>query len=448
MPIDPQLIRAGVAEVYLYQTTDQQQEPRVIKSQLGRLPKFGEAAAHAIDHSAQRPSLSTEPTVAGLFDAAGLKMDGTGKWVSISGQDYTDFLVKKQWKPLPNGRARRIPSGQRLDVALAEILAEADLEGRLRLVVENMDADDLPVVGKNETRSNRRGIPVETDTSYWDVMYGLAVRHGALIFVRGQRVILTRDRNLTDRYDPRVKRMAWGKNIESVNLSRKLGKQQAPTIVLRSYDARTRQTIEVDYPPNTFQKVKSRENDKTGRASIKKTEEYQVIPVYGITDRRVLLEAAELRYNRLARAEREMTLITRDLKDLYGDDLLSLRAGDAVLLDFEEFNRESIVNSDLPSAVKFAALRSRGFSASVAQVIVQHADKLRFLDRPLRIKDVSFDYSSDDGIRVEMTLQDFIVVDGIRDIETRPTRRDGREKRLGDKGFSKEREQANRRQFQ
>lgn len=468
LPVDPQLIRAGAAEIYLYQVSERLAEPRIVKHEQSFVEKIGEAAAKALALATRRPPLDLRPTVAGLFDDASLKMNSDGKWVTITGQDYTDFLIKKQWKPLANGHARRVPTGKRLDIILAEILEEADEEGRLRLVVENMDPTRLPVVGRNETRSNQRGIPVKSETSYWEVMYKLATRHGALLFVRGQDVVLSRDKNITDQFDPRIKRLAWGKNIESVDLSRRLAKVAAPTIVLRSYDPKTRQTIEVDFPPNAFARLKTdsvfgqrgkhtevkvsgggkTKRGKDRKVSIKKSEEYQIIPIYGITDRATLLEAAELRYNRIAREEREMTLVTRDLKDLDGDDLLTLSAGDAVSLDFSEFNKETVImDPRVSKEVKMATLRGRGFSPDVAAVIVKHADKLQFLSRPMRVRECSFDYTSDDGVRVELVLQDFIVVNGRRDVDTKPGKRDSRDNRLGGKGFTKVREDANRRQF-
>lgn len=417
-PFDPQIIRAGAVDLFMFQVPSNEPGPRLLYGNQIRDRKVGERAADELNLSMRRYLRDARPSISGLFDAADLEMSEDGKTFTISGADYTDFLIKKQWKPQPNGIARRIPSGRRLDLILAEILREADEEGRLHLKVENLDPErDLSIVGNGATKANQRGIPVEQDTSYWDVMYKLATRHGCLLFVRGHDVVLTRDKNITDRYDPRIKRMVWGKNIQMCRLTRNLGKVQAPTIVIQAYDPKTRQTFEVDYPEGTYKKVKNRTaTSKKGkkRTSIKKTEEFQIIPVRGITDRGVLQAAAEQRYNRLARSERDLTLVTYDLKDLDGDDLLNLQAGDAVMADFNEFNAETIINSKKTDAEKYAALRAKGFAESVADVVVRHGQKLKFLDRPLRMREASFDYDVEEGIRVEMQLQDFIVVDGRR----------------------------------
>ncbi len=463
LPIDPQLIRAGAAAVYLYQ--EKGQAPRVVERPGASALKQSLRVADELRLENAAVKFDERPCIAGLFDDIELDLSDE-KLVTISGQDYTDFLLKIQWKPQPNGRARRLPSGRRLDLILEDLLAEADEEGRLTLKVENLDPEDLPVVGKGEGRANQRGIPVKTDTSYWDVMYGLAIRHSCLLYMRGLDVVLAREANHTDRSDPRVKRLAWGTNLESMRLTRRLEKMNTPTIVIRSYDPRTKKTIEVDYPPGGFSRVKqdtvfkqkgkrtkiTRSGGgftKTGKAkkvSIKKSEEYQIIPVRGITDVAVLREAAELRYNRLARAEREMVVTTRDLVDLDGDDMLNLFAGDSVYVEFTEFNLEILNNSDVTGAEKFTYLVNKGFGEQVAAALVTYWDKLRFIDRPMRLKEASLDYDVDDGIRIEMTLQDYIVVKGIR--QDRPSRRDLREERLGKRGFSKEREKATRRQFQ
>lgn len=462
LPIDPQLIRAGAAAIYLYQAQGATQ--RVVKKSL---PAAKDATRVSQELRLENVPVQFDerPCIAGLFDDADLDLSDE-KLVTISGQDYTDFFIKQQWKPLPNGRARRIPSGDRLDRIIGNILDEVDQEGRMRLVVENVDRNTLPTVGRNETRANQRGIPVQTDTSYWDVMYSMAIRHGCLLYVRGLDVVLTREANHSDRLDPRVKRMAWGRNLEQMRLTRHLGKLVSPTIVIRSYDPKTKRTIEVDYPPGGFSRIKQDNvfgakgkhtnikksgggKTKTGKdkkVSIKKSEEYQIIPVNGITDPEVLREAARLRYNRLSRAEREMTISTRDLRDLDGDDMLNLFAGDAVRIEFDEFNVEILQNDRVSDAEKVTYLVNKGFGQQVAVALVKHWDKLRFIDRPFRVKEVSYDYDVDDGIRIEMTVQDYIVVNGQRTPDRQP-RRATREERLGARGYSEERETALRRQF-
>lgn len=436
LPIDPRLVRAGAVEIFLFETQDltdprllsraQQFEDTVLVQPLSAVDAAAKelALAAAVD----RFTAGNRPQIAGLFDAHEIVLDESGKLVTISGQDYTDFLIKKQWPPLPNGRARRIPTGKRLDVLLREILRDADEEGRLELVVEGVEESAIPPVGRSEVRCHKRGIPIRQETSFWDVLYQLAVRHGFILFVRGLEVVLTRPQNLSEQAGARIKRLAWGHNLSSLTLARELGKEVAPTVVVKSYDPKTRRTIEVDHPPGTFQKVKrrSRKAKRTGKVttSIKKSEEYTIVPMYGITDRKVLQKVAETRYNLLGRAERKVRFVTKDLRDFKGNPILDLASGDAVTVGFAEFNFELLANDEVGEEQKFNHLLARGFGEAVSRVIAQSYTKLRFLERPLRVREATIDYSVDDGITIEAELIDFIVLDGVRDSTARESRKD------------------------
>ena len=446
LPIDPQLVRGGAAEIFLFQVPGITDDQRVVNR------------ANAFDNSANRKrrdavddllldarqeaavskfTFDNKPAIVGLFDNHSLSFSSSGKWVTISGQDYTDFLLKKQWRPTPSGRARRIPTGRRLDIIMRDILAEADTEGRLSIRVEGIDPASLPIVGAKETRCHRRGIPVQQDTSYWDVLYKLALRHGTICYVRGLDVVVTRPANVHEGYDRRIKRLTWGHNVSNLELTRRLGKEATPVIVIKATDPETRETILIDFPVGAFKKIRQRGGGttKTGKPrkmSITKTEEYQIVPVFGITDRAVLRRAAELRYNLLARGERTVRISTRDLQDADGNNLLELETGDAVMFEFADFNREVISNPEVPAAAKVAHLVRRGYGEAVAQAIARHYDMLSFIERPLRVREIGYDYSSASGVDIEIEAVDFVVVDGVRDASTKESRRRKRGKKYQD----------------
>lgn len=434
-PLDPRLTRAGAAEIFLFENAGITKEQRV----LDRGKAFQDVAArvprNVIDEislelqlaaAVDRFTLGRKPAIAGLFDGHDFMLDSGGKWVTINGQDYTDYLIKKQWPPLPNGRARRVPVGKRLDLLLTEILADADEEGRLELVVDGIKPSALPVVGKSEVRSHKRGIPIKQETSFWDVMYSLAVRHGCILFVRGLEVVLSRPQNLSELTGGKIRRMAWGHNLTQLNLTRELGKEVAPTVVVKSYDGAGK-VITVDHPPGTFTKIKrrSRKAKRTGKTktSIKKTEEYRIETVYGITDPVVLRNIARTKYDQLARPERKVRFATKDLRDFEGKPILDLASGDAFTIGFAEFNLELLANQDVSEQTKFNHLRARGFAQPVARIIAEHYTKLKFLERPMRFREGSIDYTVEDGITIEGELVDFVVIDGIRDPAARESRK-------------------------
>lgn len=483
LPIDPRLIRAGAAEIYLFQT-DGTEDQRVLSRRrpLAEPDPGGTAARDALSTlmlEMELPSsrdvftLGNKPRIAGTFDDADIELSESGKWVTIKGQDYTAFLAAIQYPPNANGTARRIPTGKRLDLIVDDLLQEADPDRQLAVQVRGLTAADMPIVGAKESRANRRGIPVEQGTSYWDVIYKLVERHGFICFVDGLDVVISRPKTITDRDTARIKRMAWGQNLEHLTMRRHLGREQAPTIVVRSYDPVTRKTLTAEYPngqidrstvvttggkkPKFERRTKTTTRKLKGgkvKTTVRERDEYQIVQVDGITDPAALARIAENRYHLLGKSERKVIARTRDLRDLNGDDLLTCSAGDAYTIEWDEFNRELLSNPAISEAVKIAHLESRGFNSEVAREVARRYEILHGLDRPLRFREGTIEYDVESGVSIEMELQDFMVLDGIRPdsgatrTPTTERKRAEQVKRDGQPiGWSKRYENAQRRRF-
>lgn len=444
LPIDPRLVRAGAAEIFLFngsgeadQRVMSRRQPLTDPDPGGVRPRDATgtiALELGTDTSADVFTLGHKPRIVGLFDDDDMELSESGKWVTIRGQDYTAYLAATQFPPLPNGTARRIPIGKRLDQIVEDLLEEADPDGVLSVDVRGIDPATLPIVHAGmESATNKRGIPVETATSYWDVMYKLVERYGFICFVDNFDVVISRPKTITDKDTPQIKRMAWGKNLEHLQLKRHLGKEQAPTIVARSYVPGVG-TISAEFPTGQIERSGIFKFSKKGKArfkrrvkesttvskkgkvrtTVRERDEYQIVVVHGITDPKVLAQIAENRYHLLGKSERTITAKTRDLTDLRNVDILGVTAGDAFSIDWDEFNVEMLSNPALSTSAKIAHLEARGFQAGVAAEIANRYQILRGLDRPLRFKEGTVEYDVDDGVSIEMVLQDFMVVDGIR----------------------------------
>jgi hypothetical protein len=462
LPFDPDLVRAGAAEIYLFHVGESGAEQRVVSrkdplaspdpSSTRPRDNNGTLALEAqLPNSRDRFTFGNKPIIVGGFDRDDLELDTSGKWVTIAGQDYTALLAGIQWKPQSNGRARRIPTGQRLDDFVTTILAEADPGGKLRVRVRGVEDRDLPTVGKGEVANNKRGIPIEQDTSYWDVIYKTVTRYGLIAFVDGLDVVISRPKNISDGDQSTIRRMAWGRNLESLKLSRELGKLQSPTIVARSYDPATGQTLTAEYPKGEFhraiQKVpkgakgkfksahrSSTHISKTGKVTttIRNRDEYQFITLHGVTDRAALQLAAETQYHLLGRAERKITATTRDLSDLTGQAMLNTTAGDAFTIDWDEFNREMLADGSIPEQVKVQHLVDRGFNRAVAEEIARRYVLLEGIKRPVRMREGTITFDVEDGVKIELELVDFVVQEGVRPGEgaDRETREQARGRKL------------------
>lgn len=445
LPIDPRLVRAGAAEIYLFNAPSADDNSRVISRRQPLIDADPGALRQRTTTETLNLELGTDgsrdkftlgarkPRIAGPFDDVDIELSETGKWVTIKGQDYTAFLAAIQYPPNPNGTARRIPTGRRLDLIVRDLLTEADPDGKLAVDVRGIKPENLPIVGAKETRANKRGIPVEQGTSYWDVIYKLTERHGFICYVDGLDVVISRPKTLF--VESHTKRMAWGKNLEHLTLRRHLGKEQAPTIVVKSYDESTGKTLTAEYPDGTIDrsviidttkggkpkvsrrvKESTRRSKKSGKVktTIRERDEYQFVTVRGITDPEALRRIAENRYHLLGKAERSVVATTRDLHDLRFSDILNVSAGDAFWIEWDEFNRELLANKNVSEAQKVRHLELRGFNSAVAREVAKRYELLASLDRPLRFKEGTIEYDTEDGIRIEMELQDFMVVDGIR----------------------------------
>lgn len=440
LPIDPRLIRAGAAEVFLFQgasddTRVLSRRSPLVNADPGALrpqdPYDALGFDLGTDVSRETFTLGLKPRIVGLFDDSDVEMSSSGKWVTIKGQDYTAYLMAIQFPPNADGTARRIPVGNRLDHIVEDLLLEADPDEQLAVAVRGIQPEDLPFVDQ-EVRTNKRGIPVEQGTSYWDVIYKLVERYGFICFVDGLDVVISRPKTITDRDTSQIRRMAWGSNLEHLTMRRHLGKEQAPTIVVRSYVPGVG-TLTAEYPegqidrsatvvtgkkkPQFKRRVKERTTkSKAGKVktTVRERDEYQIVTVHGIADKAALKRIAENRYHLLGRAERTVVATTRDLTDLRGLDLLNVEAGDAVLIEWDEFNREYLADERVSHAAKVAHLQRKGFNDQIADTIARHYGALQGLERPLRFKEGSIEYDAESGVSIEMELQDFLVIDGIR----------------------------------
>lgn len=456
LPFDPQLVRAGQIEIYLYDANGLNAETAVLSRQFAQVSKSNRGPdatdIAAVDIGVAAKDAFTEhnkPDIAGLFDDHSFEFADGGKWVSLQGQDYTALLIAEQWKPLPNGRARRIPVGQRLDKWADAILAEADSAGHLGTVIKDIDPSTLPIVGKAEVANHARGIPVQQNTSYWDVIYKTVTRYGFICYIDGHDLVITKPKNLDNIAEHDIKNMAWGNNLTNLRFTRHLGKQKVPRVVIMAYNDGAKNAADrlltIQEPDNSpshkesvmkktpskkttqTETIKAASAHKSARpqapktSTVKVTDEFVIIPVHGISDKDALRNAARTLRTLIGRGERTIVATTRDLVDLDGKGILKLTAGDAVQIHWQDFNQEMLGNPKVPMDARVQHLVSRGFQPAVAQVVAAGYDKIIAKQRPLRFREGTIEFSTDDGIKIEMELVDFVQVDGVRDQVTAPT---------------------------
>lgn len=385
LPITPKQIRACSVDVYVWNA-----------------PFIGAE----VPQDAQGNVL-LQPVITGLVDDVTSRMGSDGHVVQVDGQDYTALFSQKEWSTKKT-KQRRAPAGLRLDVQLEQLMREGDVGGVMRLKVEPESLRaTLPIVGVAHRRTNKKGKPVPEKSSWWDVLYRMAQQEGFILFVDGLDVVLTKPHVLhaaraglyghVEQERP-ICRFAWGRNLETLELQRHLGKERTPVIEVRSYDERTRQTITGRYPITG-------QTAPTGVGTNR--EQVQVYQMPGITQEKALREVARTVYELIAKGEQKLSATTSDLVDLDGNDLLGMRSGDAFVLDVDVYNTEELMR--LPEATRHARLVAAGFPESVAAYVALNMEVVDQMRGPWRCSEVTIDYGLD-GVEISLEGMEYVQI--------------------------------------
>lgn len=382
-PFSPNMIRAGAVEIYLFNTPG-----------IGQLPETITAGTDG--------KLGIEPSIAGLFDNSGLDMDSDGRTFTLDGTDYTALFTAKQWDPRSSGQNGRIPSGRPLDKIMRELMSEVPSASAMRLEISPPGAS-MPTVGSTESKTNKKGRSPQDNSNYWDVMYDLAVRHGFVLYVSGLKLMMVEIEGHQQLALKNPRKMAWGRNLTSLRLSRRIGKERVPTIRMSSYDDKKRKIITGEYPKGKAQVAQTRVNGLGA-----KVDEIKNITVHGVRSEKQLEQMAKQVYYSLSRAEQKVEIMTDDLVDLEGRDLIELKAGDAMLIGFDAFNSDSVILEGMSEEQRVQRLKNMGYEPSVAAAISASIDDTNLFKVPFRVKEATVEWNHESGMSFSIELQNFV----------------------------------------
>lgn len=327
--------------------------------------------------------------VIGLCDEASLELGEDGQVVRLEGRDATALLLDQEWDPRD-----KIPSGRPLDVTVRSIAEKAvPPGGRFHFVVlyESDDRPQPPIVGATRRSTKKKGLWVKPGTDYWTVIYRLCLASGFIAFVKDDVIVITDPRTQTSKSLAVAPRMAYGRNLQSLKVTRRLGKEMVPQIKIRTYDPRTRKHVEVIYPER-------HEAPQTGLGTDK--DEQLLLPAPdGVFDKSDLRHYAKTRYDTMARAEAAYSFETKHLTGLDNDfDLFQLDAGTPMYLQFDPFNAEQM--RALGPAQRAEHIRSLGYSDRIAVFVGKHFDRLTQFEQAFYIQSATFAWSNTDGLTI------------------------------------------------
>lgn len=409
-PFSPDILRSCAVELFMFQTDGQ------LVSNLETHTDSGEK------WNLSQFQTDENRVISGLIDEATLHYGDDGRSFRVSGRDYTSLLLNRDW---PDGK--RVPVGGQLDDVVQALVDEAvgaKLHGGRTLTVEYRGEDDVitraqgrsltkkvvksqtaPTVGRNHSRTQKKGFPVRSGRNYWDVIYDLCLRHSKICFVSGNTVIISDPKTLTAQSDAQAIRMAYGRNIKYLEVQRQMGKEAVPQIVASVYDKEKRIQVEAKWPKTIQPQLRQKSQKGAGPADITgigtvREQTLRVTPPASIKDQGLLEEFVKAYYDNLARHEGSIKFETKALKDLKGDDVLSLRPGDPVRVEFDAFVSEDF--KELSEFERYARLRELGYSDEVSEIVAVEFDRLKQFEAPFYVKDVSFSWSNDDGLSVRV----------------------------------------------
>src|SRR5262249_2985650 len=126
----------------------------------------------------------------------------------------------------------------------------------------------------------------------------------------------------------------------------------------------------------------------------------RILPPQSITDPGLLRDYCKAYYDNLARHEGTTKFSTKFLTDLDGGNLIGIRPGDPVRVDFDAFVDEDL--KQLSEQDRFSRMRELGYSTEVAQIVATEYDRIQQFKAPFYVKDVTLAWSIADGLSVEV----------------------------------------------
>jgi hypothetical protein len=345
----------------------------------------------------------------GLTDDIGFR-GGDGQKVTISGRDYQAAL-DAEWDP-----REQIISGVPIDVAIQHVADKAAPKGNQNrfLVVFRGTNDEgspipAPIIGAAQRSTKRKGLWVKPGKTYWEIIYEMATNNGFITYIDGSTIVIANPRTQTTDTLKVAPRVVYGKDLIWLEANRKLAKQKVPQIIIVYWDPVTKRAVDVTYPSKPREIV-------TG-LGLKKNEDMFVPAPRGCIDRDTALRYAKMRWDLMARAESEYKFSTSHMRverrldsvvtpTSFGVgfveefDLLKLKAGDAIGIEFDPFNREHLRSLQIGERVEFIV--GMGYAPAVARFIANNVDRITQFKQPYYTHKVTYTFDETEGLEIEI----------------------------------------------
>jgi hypothetical protein len=392
LPLSPEHIIAAGVDIYLFQTEKLEQN---VSGYL--VPK--------------------NLVISGIADEVSLDYSDGGKFIRMSGRDYTALFLDKKW---PAGAT--VDTGKDLKSTIELIVKK--LQGGKGVAIEVIDhaefndphvvtsaeakaataakksATKPKPVSKGRNKTTKRRLPVPSGKSFWDVIYDLCLERGVICYIYQTSLIIQEPQGLEEETRGKAVRYAYGRNLSSVDISRKLGHHAAvPQVMGCFYDPETKKHVEVSFP----EKAKRR---PTGAGTVTETFRRVTLP-HGIADKETAVDYCRGAYHMYGRSEATFKFSTSALSGLEGGDLLQLRPGAPVVIGWDGVELDLIEKVDNRDQ-RIKMLRDAGLRERVANVVADLHGRLDSLRRAVYTKTIGFKWNVETGIDADITAINYI----------------------------------------
>lgn len=367
--------------------------------------------------------------IVGFVDEWTVKYSGDGDVITLEGRDMSAPLRDLKLNP-----GDSIDLSLPLDEGIQELLDT--VSPTTSGVVVRYAGDGQPPVpsgaaphrrrprrGKVARRS-RRG---DEEMTLWDHITDVCAAVGMIPLVKDFEVVVSEARTLYSTSD--ALRMVYGKNLDSLEFTRRLAGIKVPTIEVRCYDQSIGRTRWARYPVRRGERASGilgvtnppsplRANEITPSGA-NPTESIRTKTVSGVTDTKVLERIARNAFEQIGRQEIEGQFSTYEVStfghDPFEVDLLDARPADPVEVLIVAATSEDGPISTLADLQAFTRARrkqylaSLGWDDSVAARFAALQDANGF-QSVFRIQDLRIDFDNSEGIKIGCGFINYITV--------------------------------------
>jgi hypothetical protein len=274
-------------------------------------------------------------------------------------------------------------------------------------------------IGSNTRYTARKASSViaKAGDTCWDFIYNTCARVGRVASVDGRtlRVFhpLTYQQGLNSLpEDGTTPWVAFGEDLESLEVERKFGRLSAPQVIVTSYDPKRKKVVTGKYPPD----------DEWARLEGKSYTVGQLRPPQaffqiesGIVADAVLVDIAMARYHALSTQQAIYSFETMDMYDLNGFSLLDVRPGYPMWVTFYGSDGRDpfgIGFEELTYDQRVQKLKLLGHDPSAAEASARAFEwtKNNAATKLLSVREMDVSYSHTAGVALRVTAANYVKI--------------------------------------